>query len=236
MRFRDSSETDNIGRVIVGPSIATVTAFTNAGVIRAGTDTMFDEATLVHEYAHFLQENIGRYHLWPSVHDGCWIESERAPKNTSEFAWFEGFPTFLSKAVRMYFPGSYLVKENPQLPTEYKPKACSAIGMTGPKGKKIVAEAVEDRVTDLLFLLLNDGTPRACSGPVNTRHYRNCAIPIWDKNAKLIMSIFDKELDSSQPDPIDVYKFTKAWLARGGDRAHLDASMRAVGMVPPPGP
>jgi len=235
LRFRDASEADTLGRVIVGPSIATGTAFTNSGVIRVNPDDMFDEVTLVHEYGHFAQESIGAYYLWPSVHDGCFIGSPSAPGNTREFAWFEGFPAFFSKAVRLVSAARYGTKEAPQTLSSYTPMPCAAIGRPGPGGALIVPEAVEQRVTDFLFLLLNDSGPApTCGAASSSPAYRQCATPVWERNARLIMSIFDRELDFSQPDPVNVTTFARAWLARGGDRAHLDAAMTAVGMTPLP--
>jgi hypothetical protein len=237
LRFRDGSETDTLGRVIVSPAIVTGTAFTNSGVIHVNPNVAFDDRVLVHEYGHFVQESIGAYYLWPSEHDGCFIGDHNSPSNSAEFAWFEGFPEFFSMAVRMYFNTRFttpVTTRTIDLPSSYVQLPCGALGMQGANGQRITPEAVESRVTDMLFLLMNDsGPPVVCQGLLTSAVYRSCATPIWDRNAKLVMSIIDKELDYSQPNPVNVYTFTKAWLTRGGSRAQLAAALTAVGMTPP---
>lgn len=123
----------------------------------------------------------------------------------------------------------------PQTLSSFTPVTCATIGMAGPGGVAITPEAVERRVTDFLFLLLDDSGPSpTCGAASSSPAYRLRATPIWEKNAKLIMSIFDNDLDFSQPDPVNVTTFARAWLARGGNRAHLGAAMTAVGMTPLP--
>lgn len=244
LKFRDPTETDTLGRVIVAPALATGIAFTNSGVIHAHPDDLFNENTLVHEYGHFVQESMGAYYLWPSHHDGCFIgDNHSAPENTPEFAWFEGFPEFFSQAVRLIFASSYAFSAGPMTPTlpiAYAPQPCAALGMSGPGGKPIGADAVESRVKDFLFLLLNDTGPAVhCPGSVGTAAYRACAMPAWNANAALIMGIFDKELDFSQRNPVNAGTFYTAWLQRGADRAQVETAMHAVGMAtasPPPPP
>ena len=121
-------------RALAMLTLATGTAFTNSGVIRVNPNDMFNEVTLVHEYGHFAQESIGAYYLWPSVHDGCFIGSPSAPGNTREFAWFEGFPAFFSKAVRMVSAARYRTTESPQTLSSFTLVPCAAIGLSGPGG------------------------------------------------------------------------------------------------------
>lgn len=238
LKFRDKTESDALGRVIVGPSLATGTPFTNSGVIRINPTRMLDEDALVHEYGHFVQESIGAYYLWPSVHTGCWVGSATSPENSPEFAWFEGFPEFLSRAVRLYSAPEYSSRSSP-LRQPHSPSDCSVIGMNNTAGALIGPDAVENRVIDALQLLMGDSRlPFQCPQLPSTAEYRACVAPIWDANLALIMAIMDKELDFSQPNPVNVNSFYRAWLARGGNRAHVDAAMAAtgIGTAPVPAP
>lgn len=210
--------------------------FTNAGIIHLDPSEMFQEGrVLVHEYGHFVQESIGAYHMWPAHHDGCiaWVTDPAVLINSAEYAWFEGFADFFSDAVREYSADSFTERNPPNTVPAYQLPSppCPALGKPGPAGV-IGPDAIEMRVEDVLYLLMNDDG-FFCGQPADTAAYRGCAAPIWEKNARLIMSIFDKELDADRPGPADVNRFAVAWLARGGDRAKLIAALKAVGITAP---
>jgi hypothetical protein len=199
------------------------------------------EDTLVHEYGHFVQENIGAYYPIPTIHDECQIKDLFGKVlNTPELAWFEGFPSFFSRAVRMYFPADYADTISPIAGVAgYSPPACVAIGQINGDSQVIGVDGVEKRVNDALFMLFNDPQGSACNPALltsNPQAYRNCAIGFWDVRARLIMGIFDRELDFSRSGQVNLMRFRDAWLARGGDAQLIDAAYKAVGLFAPPPP
>lgn len=77
--------------------------------------TMFSDGTILHEYAHHVQNVLGQWRPIPRYHNGCWVtlqEWDLGPvnacgavdsnpdvfrwDNSATYAWFEGFPNFLA--------------------------------------------------------------------------------------------------------------------------------------------
>ena len=238
-RFRDPKETDTVHPAIVNaiPQSDLLTAsFSNSGNMNILAPDMFKEETLDHEYGHIVQEGIGAYYLWPSLHDGCRVTSLGNLTNSPEVAWFEGFPTFFARALRIYYPENYSTKEDESHLggiSAYTPPACDIIGTHGFDGRPIGPDSIEQRVTDALFLLMLGDTPASCSVStyrLNPEAYRDCAAPLMDARTHMIMGIFDKELDYSRGIQVNLTTFREAWLARGGSKELIDRVYVAVGV------
>jgi hypothetical protein len=207
-RFRDSSETDTIGKVAVAPALGTNIAFTNSGTIRIHPDDLRNDRKLLHEYAHFVQENIGAYFIAPRFHSACNLTDP-------QFAWFEGFPEFFQKAVRLMNAADFQLPQAPVSLAAFTPR-CPGI---------TPADSAEGVVTDVLFLLLNDGDG-ACTGifaPVCTRY-------LWNTRASMIMGIFDREFDFSAPGEKNLQRFRQAWIARGGSTSYINQVYSRFGL------
>lgn len=107
---RDPAETDTLGQVKVQPTSAWPgTDFFNpvTNTITVVGSDMFEDFTLLHEYAHFLQNEISTFVPIPSLHDGCFARmiGTGTPINSEEHAWMEGFADYFSAVVRTLNPG-----------------------------------------------------------------------------------------------------------------------------------
>ena len=169
---------------------------------------VFDDPTLLHEYAHFLEKKISHFAAIPANHDGCKAarigDATAVPINSQEHAWMEGFADYFAAAVISSLPpgrtdttsfGAPGILEAPgalTIPT------CTAIRAMFP------SDMVEVDVAGVLWDLL-DGigeTTDAVSG-------RDVEI----------FRIFDRELDTAFQPTIE--DFRSAWVAQGLPAAAL---------------
>jgi len=205
LAYRDPREADALGRVVVGPKFVTEVPFMNSGIIHIHPDRLFEDRTLLHEYAHFVQENIGAYYP-----DGRSHSQEDI--TDPQYAFFEGFPEFFASAVLLMRvpPGA-----PPQELGAYTAKPCGG-------------ESVEGRVEDGLFLLMGDGDNSVC-GSLTGRQRASCDRAVYRERAGIIMGIIDNELDYSMPGDKNLLTFRDAWRTRGGP-AYLDSVYAKIGI------
>lgn len=200
MARRDPRETDLIPRVDVHFNSVTTYYDPVLHAVRLTPTFAMDDFTVVHEYTHYLEEQIGSFYGIASVHDGCRATNIdpslpgaidlRGPG----LAWMEGFASYLPQAVQRAtgalvgtpvtgsIPAGAL--ENPACPPTNLPQ-----------------KALERPVAGTLFDLLDDPNEP------------------FDQLAKRdveIFQIFDRELDLGWTNPT-FDQFGAAWLARGLD-------------------
>jgi hypothetical protein len=180
-------------------------------VLHINNGREFDDATILHEYGHFVEDKIGSFVAIPTSHDGCnatQILDARSPK----FAFMEGFADYFAQAVIAANTDAQLV----QAPTEVRSGGETVQIATG------------------TFSVAQLETPRNCSKPPTlpgTAIEVWVAAALWDLadspttdtdqdpatgHALDILSILDTELDRKQgAGDVDFDDFANAWTARG---------------------
>jgi len=133
-------------------------------VDRNDVNSMFQDATILHEYAHHLERMNDTYALWPAVHDGCSANFVRDVAS-DEFAWFEGFPNYFRvvvgrssqtvNGVRKW--ASHAPSANHNAPQDTPTCEAAAMPPAGPV-------AVEDYVASLLLDLVAEKNVAAPNG------------------------------------------------------------------------
>ena len=106
---RDPSEFDPFGAVKVQATSAWPgTDFFNhlTNTITIVGQDMFEDFTLLHEYAHFLEKELSHFAPIPAMHDGCFARmiGTGTPINSEEHAWMEGFADYFAAVVRVGNP------------------------------------------------------------------------------------------------------------------------------------
>lgn len=200
MARRDPRETDLINRVDVHFNSLNTYYDPILHAVRLDPTFAMDDFTVVHEYTHYLEEQIGSFYGIASIHDGCRATNiDPALPGAIDLrgpglAWMEGFASYLPQAVQRAtnalvggpltgsIPAGLL--ESPACPpTNLPPKA------------------LERPVAGALFDLLDDPNEP------------------FDQLAKRdveIFQIFDRELDLGWTNPT-FDQFGAAWIARGLD-------------------
>jgi len=193
---RDPAESDPLPRVNVGESswpseVSWYNPVHDALQLNPG-DSWRDE-TLLHEYGHFLQEQLSSLHWAPAEHRPCDLDKDAA------FAWLEGFATYFAEVVRQSVRGAQLSGS-----AELESSACFN---TGPA---VDGTRIERYVTGALYDLYDLPTD---PGSVVEAHD---TVPGADgvHHDRQIFQIFDRELDRYGTAPT-IGAFRAAWLARG---------------------
>ena len=171
---------------------------------------MFDDVTLLHEYAHFLEEKISKFAPIASNHDGCKAtmvgDATATPINSPEHAWMEGFADYFAAAVISSLPGgrtdvfgiaTAAGLEAP--PGIFSVPSCTLVRSTFP------ADTIELDVAAVLWDLLDGG-------------FNESADTVSGRDEE-IFRIFDQEL--STPSDPTIEDFRAAWVARGLPAAAL---------------
>jgi hypothetical protein len=201
----------------------TGSAFGSILNINNGRD--LDDATILHEYGHFVEDKIGSFVAIPTSHDGCnatQILDARSP----ELALMEGFANYFAQAVITANSDAALV----QAPTEVRSGGQTVQIATGTlfvseletppncaKPPTLPGTAIEIWVAAALWDLADSPTTDSDHDPA-TGH------------AIDILSILDTELDRKQgAGDVDFDDFANAWSARGLSPSDLsDARNRNI--------
>jgi hypothetical protein len=190
---------------------------------------VFEDMVLLHEYAHFLEEQISSFPWIPSHHDGCTAKDAFGNViNSSEHAWMEAFASYFAQVVVALTPQAGLVG-SPNSGTfsawtlERQPSGCDA--PVGGSGIELYVAAslwdVFDREKDAASMLEAHDTLERLDGQ--------------------ILQIVDRELDVFNVGPT-MYAFREAWWRRGLPSDALDRIVGHHGIagpflpVPRPGP
>ena len=178
--------------------------------IRISVMNSLSDRTVIHEYAHYLEQKISSFLGEATWHDGCRFLSASPPWGvnvaSAGLAWMEGFADYFSGAVERANPGT--VTGGP-----YGDGTAPVADMETPgvKCSTTTPETVENFVAGALWDLF-DNTPseagdRYCSPTVPTD--------------TLIFQIFDRELGHLGNANPTLQNFLDAWSGRALDLPQL---------------
>jgi hypothetical protein len=203
---RDPAETDTLPTVSFTLGSITGGPWYNPLVdtVEMVPDYAFDDAAVLHEYGHFVEEQISSFVWIASSHDGCNYKG-------AQHAWMEGFSDWFAAAVVSSSPGANLHAQyrGTPSPTRLENPYCSAPAGAPDELEAFVSAALWD-MTDAA----NEGSDVAtvASGDV--------------------LRILDRELDVYGKGPT-IHHFRDAWRSRGWNMATLD-SVWANNGIPTP--
>ena len=236
---RDPSEFDPFGAVKVQATSAWPgTDFFNhlTNTITIVGQDMFEDFTLLHEYAHFLEKELSHFAPIPAMHDGCFARmiGTGTPINSEEHAWMEGFADYFAAVVRVGNPpGRFeatLGAGTPRTGALENPIGfASAVTACSGVTPMFAGDQIELFSAGVLWDLFDQvGDPRE---PFCTGCSTVIAAETTDALARRdreVFQIFDRELDAAaQPRMRD---FRVAWLARGLPAAALGSIWTANGL------
>lgn len=236
---RDPSETDPLPPVSVQPTSASISptgTFYNyvADTLVIDSSEVFNDFIILHEYAHFVEEQISSFAPIAAFHTGC-TALQYAPMpglppppiiNSPEHAWMEGFADYFAMAVAAQTPAGTLTATTGRnglgtsfLTTLENPPACSASA----------ADAVENMVAASLWDLSDQ--PGDTSGIPGDPTIGNEGHDFMSRMDTQIIQIMDREMDTYGHWPT-ITDFRNAWMARGLNSAGLDSILRQHGILP----
>lgn len=210
---RGPGETDVIGGIPVFPILGGNTYFdplTNGLRIQDGW--AMDDFTILHEYAHFLEDHISGFREWAAPHNGCSVHSGEDVSRAS-YAWMEAFASYFPAAVAMEFPGT--LNSDPAVTStgSFPAGLMEAPGMTCTSTSTPLSE-IELFVAGALFDIIDGGTEagdRLCTTPDNRMDFK-------------VFQIFD-QFNFGWRNPT-LQDFVNRWITADFD---LEPLMRAFG-------
>jgi len=182
-----------------------------------------DDLTVLHEYAHFLEDQLST--LGPAiatVHDGCNVQlgTGGAHAESMDFAWMEGFADYYAQAVARAFNSDTSTTTNVTGPADGTSRVSQLESPSCPFGDPLLPrEFLENWVAGALWDLLDDPSRDGLSKP-------ETADRLCDKDRE-IFSIFDFDL---QRVPANIQSFTDGWVAHGLDVPPLRSAFSAQGV------
>jgi len=196
-----------------------------------GMDFGFLDETVAHEYGHHVVSEISSVDIRVNLAHRACTEIDTGLSNDPEFAWSEGFPTYLAARTVAYDPHMNNTQRFDFTPDGVD-RLCGYYGR-GITWKHLDDEerwvAAEDHVTNVLWDIadgLGSGDPEArdfLDGESIDGHRR-------------ILQLVDDELENwwDAPDLVDFYE---AWVEKYGEdavdgRRALDSIFNLVGIVP----
>ena len=210
---RDPGETDPIPPANVQPTSVIGTYYNPAvdTLIINSTD-VFEDLVVLHEYAHFLEEQISSFGWIATQHDGCVArDGVGAIINSAEHAWMEGFAEYFPQSVNRFLPSGTLKATTGSgtmstASLEGQPSACLELAGS------VTSDAIENHVAGTLWDLFDQpGDP----GSVSESH------DTISRQDLVIFQILDKEMDTYGTPPT-ISHFHNAWVLRGLDHPALD--------------
>jgi hypothetical protein len=220
---RDPSETDDLPRVGVQPTSVTGSWYNapfDTVVITSGD--VFSDLVVLHEYGHWVQEQIGSLPWNVTIHGPCRtriLDRHGQIVNSSGHAWMEGFASYFAQAVAASTPGATLsgsgaIPSRSRLET---PGICQPVEGVAPADREVYVAAS-------LWDLFDDPTdPEAQSEPAD--QVSRSDVRDGENVDELIIQMLDRELDMAVnvggPFPT-IWDFQSAWSARGLPLGALD--------------
>lgn len=203
---RDPRETDVIPRVDVLMNSASTYYDPVVHAVRMTPGFAMSDFTVLHEYAHFLEESISSFYGIAAVHDGC---NDMGPG----YAWMEGFASYFALEVRRVF-GAAVDTGPPGTPQG------SMLGAEAPPAcpSSVPRAALERFVVAALFDLTDPA-----GEIVDEICVAETAVD------RTVFQIFDHELDIGWTNPT-LQQFLDAWAARGLDLPPLVGTFGASGV------
>lgn len=195
---RDPRQSDVINRVDVHFNSVSTYYDPVLHAVRLDPTFAMDDFTVVHEYTHYLEEQIGSFYGIASIHNGCTATAGGVDVRGAGLAWMEGFASYLPQAVQR--ATGALVR-----PVGFLGGSFSAAELETPAcpPTNLPPTALERPVAGTLFDLLDEANPAESFDELARRDVE-------------IFQIFDHELDLGWTNPT-FEQFANAWLARGLD-------------------
>ncbi|WP_322769555.1 ricin-type beta-trefoil lectin domain protein [Frankia sp. Cr1] len=175
----------------------------------------YDDPTLAHEYAHYLEHTLSSFYALPAKHNGC-------NSVDAEFAWMEGFADYFAAAVYDSLPSGTLSTSRPAGILPYSHTHLEESPQCA--GSTAEGRTLENRVAAVLWDLADP----AGAEP-------NGQDPVAGQGTT-VFQIFDRELDRA-PHPLvsfacpTINNFRNAWKSRGLDLTKLDAVFALNGVA-----
>jgi hypothetical protein len=208
---RDYREGDQIGKVNIQPQSTPLTYYNPVNdTIYTDNDHQFEDLSLLHEYGHYLEDQLSNFFAMPSTHDGCSATVAGVLVNSGEHAWMEGFADYFSQMVARGLPAGSVQGENGTLPVSLleNPPFCGVAS----------ADKVEVAVAASLWDLFD--------GPNGNEPFD------WISGQdRKIFEILDYELDRLGRAPT-IWDFLNAWNARGLDQAGINRILSHTRITP----
>jgi hypothetical protein len=196
---RDPRERDAIGQVTVLMNSVNSTFYDPVSkAIRMASTFAMDDFTILHEYAHYLEEQISSFYGIAAVHDGCTAVVAGVHVEEPGYAWMEGFASYFAQAVARSLPSGAI--NGPQSGTF----SAAALERPSCPSSTLPRSSTELFVGAALFDLM-DASPFEPLDSVCTSHFPADTV---------IFQIFDHELDIGWTNPT-LQLFTNAWIDRG---------------------
>ncbi len=175
----------------------------------------FEDATILHEYAHFIQEQVGDLPWVATRHDGC-LATEvltGVPVADPRWAWMEAFANYYAEVVRRTYPSAGLSSGGHTLPAWIMetPRCTSSAPGDG----------VEVRVAGVLWDTFDTSPGDAYAVTEGS--------DVLLRRDKAVFQIMDNELDDSRGGAT-ISRFRSAWQARALNVPQLDAVFRLNGV------
>jgi hypothetical protein len=228
---RDPRHTDPLPRAALQPSSQSawfspgIDRWLQAVIIR--DVDMWNDYLILHEFAHFVEEETSSLAFIASDHDGCYAEFGGININSAEHAWMEGFANWFAQVVASRQPAGTL-SWGPNVANlagtfdvgaleDGIPCSGTVWGNRPPPAN----DTYEWRIFSVLWDLFD--------GPIDP--FSNPYEP-FDRAARMdrqIMEILDHELDVAGHWPT-IRDFHDAWVDRGLDHGMLDAILTAYGL------
>lgn len=102
---RDPTEGDQIGQVNVQPQSIPLSYYNPVNdTIIIASPFVFEDIGVLHEYGHYLEEQISYFFPMPAVHNGCEAAIGGVQVNSPEHAWMEGFADYFAQVVAQSLP------------------------------------------------------------------------------------------------------------------------------------
>lgn len=212
---RDPRETDVIPRLTVLMNSVSTFYDPISHAMRMDPGFALDDFTVLHEYAHFLEEQISSFYGIASWHDGCVARIGEFGVHVEEpgIAWMEGFASYFAQAVGRAFGSEVDGPMRGTLsPGRLESPSCPP--------SSIPLISTEVFVAGALFDIMDT---------TNEPGDQLCSVTTSVDLETMIFQIFDRELDIGWTNP-NIQLFATAWAARGLDLPPLLSTFGTSGL------
>lgn len=218
---RDPLETDVLPKAGVQPGQPLTFYNHITQTLTINNAHIWEDYTMLHEYAHFVEHQIGTFAPIASTHNGCTAMAGLINVNSPEHAWMEGFAEFFAQAVCTNLPvntlqgspggnGTFTVRRLEETPWT----DCTGIPAN------ITPDAIENVVAGVLWDVA-DGVG-SCFGAEAHDNLSGFATTI--------IQIMDREMDL--PRHPTIFDFINAWNGRGLSFTGLNDILVKHGIMP----
>jgi Ig-like domain from next to BRCA1 gene len=178
------------------------------GTLQIDLDRAFDDGAILHEYGHFVHDQLGSLTLQPSSHDLCRVSDP-------EVAFMEGFADFFERAVLRTMP----VPDDLSRDLEYDGSGQCGGGLPPDSTELFTAATLWDLVDPL-----GQYDPYY---PSNESHDF-----VHDKDQEILSLLKNELAYSSLLRAPTIWDFRDAWRLRGYNELDLDRIYARHGLIP----